>query len=132
MVQATDYYAIKLNTTRESFVMQAVKVDRNTDAGISAIFRIVLQRLPTPVERKLATDFLLKERKRQEEVKNQTASLSKEGAQRAERKLQAAKNNGSGNKAIVNEGDLVERVAFSPWETLVQSLLFCNEAAYVN
>jgi hypothetical protein len=27
MVQATDYYAIKLNTTRESFVMQAVKVD---------------------------------------------------------------------------------------------------------
>jgi hypothetical protein len=26
MVQVTDYYAIKLNTTRKSFVMQAVKV----------------------------------------------------------------------------------------------------------
>ena len=65
-------------------------------------------------------------------MKAQSEKLNKEGAMLAERKLQAARNNGSDTKAIVNEGNLVERAAFSPWETLVQSLLFCNEAAYVN
>jgi hypothetical protein len=33
---------------------------------------------------------------------------------------------------IVNEGSVVDRVRLSPWETLVQSLLFSNEVAYVN
>jgi hypothetical protein len=113
-------------------VIQAVKGERSTEAGISAVFRIVLQRLPTAAERKLATTFLVKESKKQAEMKAQSVKLNKEGAMLAERKLQAARNNGSDTKAIVNEGNLVERAAFSPWETLVQSLLFCNEAVYVN
>jgi hypothetical protein len=33
---------------------------------------------------------------------------------------------------VVNEGNLVKRSVLSPWETLVQALLFSNEAAYLN
>jgi hypothetical protein len=50
----------------------------------------------------------------------------------AAQKLRGAKNSNNARKAIVNEGELTQRVAFSPWETLVQALIFANEAAYIN
>ena len=34
--------------------------------------------------------------------------------------------------AKLRAADIVQRVTFSPWETLVQAILFSNEAAYVN
>ena len=33
---------------------------------------------------------------------------------------------------VDDQAATLQRVAFSPWETLVQALLFSNEAAYVN
>ena len=80
----------------------------------------------------MAMQFLQNEAKHQMEVKMETADLNKDAAKRAEAKFKAALNNNSGRKAIVNDGDLVQRVTFSPWEALVQAILFSNEAAYVN
>jgi hypothetical protein len=34
--------------------------------------------------------------------------------------------------AKVRSAEIVERVTFSPWEALVQAIMFSNEAAYVN
>jgi hypothetical protein len=181
-------------------VIQAVSVERSTDAGINAIFRIVLQRLPTPVERQLATRFLVEEAKQQQGVREETASINKEAAKRAESRIKGQQNNNGAKKAVLNDtelageqvtlaksantisnvtnasemrvgwtvsgagipadtvitaitgntltlskkatisakdaklraADIVQRVTFSPWETLVQAILFSNEAAYVN
>ena len=181
-------------------VIQAVSVERSTDAGINAIFRIVLQRLPTPVERQLATKFLVEESKQQQGVREETAAINKEAAKRAESKIKGQQNNNGAKKAVLNDmelageqvtltksgntvtnvtnasemrvgwtvsgtglsadsvitsitgntltlskkatvsakdaklraADIVQRVTFSPWETLVQAILFSNEAAYVN
>ena len=38
----------------------------------------------------------------------------------------------SSKTAKLRAADIVKRVTFSPWETLVQAILFSNEAAYVN
>jgi hypothetical protein len=113
-------------------VVQAVVRDHNTDAGIVAIFRIVLQRTPTAIEREMAMKFLINENKMQAMVKAETAQTTLAAAKLAESKLKNAQNNNGARKAVVNEGEIVQRVAFSPWEALVQAIIFSNEAAYVN
>jgi hypothetical protein len=181
-------------------VIQAVAVEKSTDAGINAIFRIILQRLPTPVERQMATRFLVEEAKQQQGVRAETADINKEAAKRAENRIKGQQNNNGAKKAILNDleldgeavtltkntntvsnvtnaaelrvgwtvtgqgipadtvitsitgstvtlskkaqvsakdaklraADIVQRITFSPWETLVQAILFSNEAAYVN
>ncbi len=113
-------------------VVQAVKMEKNTDAGIVAIFKIILQRTPTPIEKQMALQFLINENKFQSTVKAATADINKEAAKLAANKLKAAQNNNGGKKAVLNDGDLVQRVTFSPWEALVQAIMFSNEAAYVN
>jgi hypothetical protein len=113
-------------------VVQAVKVNKDTNAGIVAIFRIILQRTPTQQEREMALKFLVNESKFQSTVKAETADANKEGAKMAANKLKSLQNNNNAKKAVVNEGELVQRVTFSPWEALVQAIMFSNEAAYVN
>jgi hypothetical protein len=120
------------NIVKRPEIVNAVAVERDTDKGITAIFRIVLQRSPSPLERKLALNFLLNEKKAQEEEKAQTAQLTMDAAKTAQDKVRRAQNTNNGRNAIANEGEAVQRVTFSPWETLVQALLFSNEAAYVN
>jgi hypothetical protein len=103
-----------------------------TDRGINAVYRVVLQRLPTPVERQRAINFLVTETKLQASVKAEASDLNKAATKAAERTLKNSQAANTARSAIVNEGELVQRVVFSPWETLVQSLLFSNEASYVN
>jgi hypothetical protein len=103
-----------------------------TDRGINAIYRVVLQRLPTPTERQRAISFLVTESKMQAAVKTEASELNKTAAKTAQKNLKTSQAMNTARSAIVNEGELVQRVAFSPWETLVQALLFSNEAAYVN
>jgi hypothetical protein len=103
-----------------------------TDRGINAVYRVVLQRLPTPSEKARAIKFLVAETGFQATVKAGASDMNKAAAKTAERNLKTSMAANTARSAIVNEGELVERVAFSPWETLVQSLLFSNEAAYVN
>jgi len=106
--------------------------EKNTDAGIVAVFKIVLQRTPTVAERKMALEFLIQESKAQDAVKLATDAIASQAMKQAEVRLKIATSNNNAKKAIVNHGQLVQRTAFSPWETLVQALIFCNEAAYVN
>jgi hypothetical protein len=87
-------------------VIQAVSVEKSTDAGISAIFRIVLQRLPTPAERQLATRFLVEEAKQQQGVRAETADINKEAAKRAESRIKGQQNNNGARKAILNDFEL--------------------------
>jgi hypothetical protein len=181
-------------------VVQAVAVEKNTKAGIVAIFRILLQRTPTVQEQEMALAFLVNENKFQSSVKAATAEINKEAAKIAASKLKAQQSNNGGKKAVLNDGefegpnvtltkgtnivtnvlnvpdlhvgaavsgqgippgtvivsaigttvtlsnkaiagsttaslraaDIVQRVTFSPWEALVQAIMFSNEAAYVN
>ena len=121
------------NIVKRPEIVQAVK--DGSDRGINAVYRVVLQRLPTPAERERATKFLVSESKQQAATKAATVQINKEATALAEKNLKKAesvKGDQANKAAIINEGQLVERVAFSPWETLVQALLFSNEAAYVN
>ncbi len=118
------------NVVKRPEIIQAVR--DGSERGISAVYRVVLQRLPTPVERKRAMDFLLKENKEQQTVKADAAKINLDAAKMADKKAKTAQNSKTATAAIQNEGEMVQRVAFSPWETLVQALLFSNEATYVN
>jgi hypothetical protein len=80
----------------------------------------------------MAMKFLINENKMQAMVKAETAQTTLAAAKLAESKLKNAQNNNGARKAVVNEGEIVQRVAFSPWEALVQAIIFSNEAAYVN
>jgi len=118
--------------SQRSEMVDAIKLEKNTTKGIVTAFRIVLQRTPTQAEQKFALDFLLKESKEQESIKQAMIPLAKEAQLKAEAKYKQALNNNNARKAIVNEGRVTERVTFSPWEVLLQSLMFTNEAAYIN
>ncbi len=122
--------AVVQNIVKRPEIIQGVR--DGADRGINAVYRVVLQRLPTPVERQRAIKFLLMETKMQASVKAEASDLNKAATKTAERNLKTSQAASTGRSAIVNEGELVQRVVFSPWETLVQSLLFSNEAAYVN
>ena len=124
--------AIVQNIVKRPEIVNAVSIQKDTDKGVSAVYRLVLQRLPTAAERKRAIDFLVMENKMQAAIKNEAAQINKDATKMAEKKLQSAQNAKTASAALVNEGELVQRVAFSPWEALVQALLFSNEAAYVN
>jgi hypothetical protein len=113
-------------------VVNAVLVERNTEKGIIALFKIILQRSPTPNEQKMALEFLLHETKHQEAVKMATEPIATQAMKSAEVRYKTLQTQNNARKAIVNQGDLIKRTAFTPWETLVQSLIFCNEAAYTN
>jgi mono/diheme cytochrome c family protein len=122
--------AVVQNIVKRPELVQAVH--EGTDQGITALYRVVLQRLPTQSERARAVSFLVSEKKNSAETKADSARMTEDAKKMAERKLKSAMANKNERAAIVNEGTLVERVAFSSWETLVQALLFSNEAAYIN
>jgi hypothetical protein len=122
--------AIVQNIVKRPEIVQANR--EGSDRAISAVYRVVLQRLPTPSERERAMNFLVMENKMQAVMKVEASKINQEATKMADKKLKTAQNAKAANAAIVNEGELVKRVAFSPWETLVQALLFSNEAAYVN
>jgi hypothetical protein len=120
------------NIVKRPEIVQAVR--EGSDRGLTAVYRVVLQRIPTASERERAMKFLLAENKQQATVKVEAAKLAQDAAKLADKKAKTAQAQSakSAFQAIQNEGEMVQRVAFSPWETLVQALLFSNEAAYVN
>ncbi|MEY5025699.1 MAG: hypothetical protein RLZZ244_1227 [Verrucomicrobiota bacterium] len=109
----------------------------NDRQRILGIYQIVLQRTPSKEEYDLAVSFLTREAKFQAAEIAATVGLTQKAQGLAEKDLNTAMK-GSTNQLrnmtsqIVNEGSVVDRVRLSPWETLVQSLLFSNEVAYVN
>ncbi|NBV87455.1 MAG: DUF1553 domain-containing protein, partial [Verrucomicrobia bacterium] len=124
--------SIVQNVVKRPEVVQAVSREHNTDAGIVAVFRIVLQRTPTPVEKEMAKAFLISENRMQAQVRSDSTQIAQAAAKKAEQKLQNEQRSNNARKAIINDGDLVQRAVFTPWEALVQAIMFSNEAAYVN
>ena len=114
-------------------VKTALATHRQDDV-VRAVYQVVLQRTPTQIEFEKAGTFLKIETTRQADYEKQQRTLLAKAQQRAEEILQTekSKNSVAARAAVVNAGDLVERTALTPWETLVQALLFSNEAAYLN
>jgi hypothetical protein len=108
-------------------------VAHGMESGIAAVYRILFQRTPTPLEVKKATEFLKVEAGRQSEIEKNQKSLLAASRKRAEEILQKekAQNEVAASAAIVNAGTLEKRAALTPWESLVQFLLYCNEAVYL-
>jgi hypothetical protein len=113
-------------------VIEAVVNQKNSRAGIMAVFQIVLQRTPSKAEFDMAMNFLQEEAKMQAGVAAATSEGVAKAMKQAEAQLKRDQNGDGKNKAVVNDGELVQRATLSPWETLVQALMFCNEAAYLN
>ncbi|MEY5027665.1 MAG: hypothetical protein RLZZ244_3193 [Verrucomicrobiota bacterium] len=116
-------------------IIDALVNRKDTRAGILNIFQIVLGRSPSKSEFDMAYSFLVKEARMQNDVVKGTEKLSADGLKQALldlKKNEIRGGRGDAKKAIMNEGELVARHALSPWESLVQALMFCNEAAYLN
>ncbi|MEY5026453.1 MAG: hypothetical protein RLZZ244_1981, partial [Verrucomicrobiota bacterium] len=113
-------------------VVDALVRQKDTRAGILAIFQIVLQRTPSQQEFEMAYRFVSAEAKNQGRVDEAMKQAEVDFQKQAERDLRSQQRNEGARKAILNEGELVQRVTLSPWETLVQALMFCNEATYLN
>lgn len=118
--------------SRRPEMIEAISKEHNTEKGIITAFKIVLQRTPTYDEKKAALDFLINEAKFHAQVKEEVAPLASQAQKVAETKYKQSLNNNNARKAIVNAGTVTERTAFTPWETLIQALIFTNEAAYIN
>ncbi|MEI6712187.1 MAG: PSD1 and planctomycete cytochrome C domain-containing protein [Verrucomicrobiota bacterium] len=113
-------------------VVEAVVTNKDARSGILNIFQIVLQRTPTKTEFEMALRFLQTEAKEQAKVASATAKSLTEGQKKAEELVRRSQTDNDTRKAVVNEGELVRRTTLSPWESLVQALMFCNESAYLN
>ena len=120
------------NISRRPEMLEAVLKEKNTEKGIVTAFKIVLQRTPSFEEKKNALQFLLTEAKLQDQVVQAVAPLTKEAQKIAETRYKQNLNSNNNRKAIVNQGNVTQRAAFSPWEALIQALIFTNEAAYIN
>ena len=88
---------------------------------ITALYRIILQRAPTPEEYKKGLAFVQVESQDWGANNFEAKNVSKGGRNRMD-----------GRASIKNEGFTVSRRPLNQWETYAQALLFSNEAAYVN
>jgi Protein of unknown function (DUF1553)/Protein of unknown function (DUF1549)/Planctomycete cytochrome C len=96
---------------------------------VFAIYHVIFQRNPKPMEIQLALQFVGNEAKNQPQVAPIAASKS---AMRLTARKGGAKGYGEAAKPIQNQGEIVERKPLTPWETYAQALLFSNEASYIN
>ncbi len=88
---------------------------------ISALYRIIFQRMPRPDEYKMGLAFV--------QVESQDWSANNFAAKNIK---QGGGNRMDGRATIKNDGFRVSRRPLNQWETYTQALLFSNEAAYVN
>jgi mono/diheme cytochrome c family protein len=88
---------------------------------ISALYRIIFQRMPTKEEYKMGREFL-----KAEAADAEANSYVYEGS------IRRGGGRGGAMAAIKNDGLRVSRRPLSPWETYAQVLLLSNESAYVN
>ena len=101
---------------------------------VMGLYKVVLQRTPMKDEIALAIQFLREETK----AKPQMVASAKEITDKASKRVEERKkrdmepNRMDGLSAIRNQGQYVAREALTEWETLAQTLLLSNEAAYVN
>jgi hypothetical protein len=104
--------------------------DAKDDLGkVFALYHVIFQRNPKPMEIQLALQFVGAETKNQPQAAPIASSVP---PMRLTARKGGAKGYGDASKAIQNQGEMVERKPLTPWETYAQALLFSNEASYVN
>lgn len=124
--------------TKQIILRPEIQRAENDRQRILAIYQIVLQRTPSKEEFELANKFLAREAKSQAAEEKEMKAVAAESSRMTAKNTPIPKVVGAAalqknmTKAIVNEGEVIQRIRLSPWETLVQTLLFANEAAYVN
>jgi hypothetical protein len=99
---------------------------------VFAIYRIMFQRQPKPRELEVAIDFIQKEKNKQKEVAAMADEIAKKNEEVQKRLDMIRNRDNDARRAVINAGDIVERKPLDAWETFAHSLLFANEAAYVN
>ena len=108
---------------------------------VNAIYRVLFQRSPKaadptrgfPSEMELAFKFVGEENKLEPQMAEANRALSEKSAKKAKERYEQSMNGmNDGQRAIQNEGKIVERKPLTSWETYVQALLLSNESAYVN
>jgi mono/diheme cytochrome c family protein len=99
---------------------------------VMEIYRVIFQRTPRPEEIDMAIKFITAENKKQAETVAAIKDVAAKAQEQAKKRAMDRANSNSNTKAIQNEGDVVERKPLTPWETFAHTLLFANEAAYVN
>jgi cytochrome c553 len=90
-------------------------------ARITALYRIIFQRMPRADEYKMGMAFVNIESQDWSANNFAAKNITKGGGNRMDARAE-----------IKNEGFRVSRRALNQWETYAQALLFSNEAAYVN
>jgi hypothetical protein len=102
-------------------------------AGVQALYRVVLQRTPNQLEMAKALAFLKREKEAQAGIEKSQQALLAQAKRRASEVLANAQNKAAvdARAEVVNSGQVVERATLTPWETMAQVLLFCNEAIYL-
>jgi hypothetical protein len=99
------------------------------------VYRIMYQRTPSPTELALTSKFLQDETRKQAEVNALATEMAKRNADIQKKYADAQKaliTSRDQRRAILNQGQVVERRVLSVWETWVQALLMANESVYVN
>ena len=116
-----------------SEVKTALAAKRDDDV-VRAVYQVVFQRTPNALELTKAAKFLQLETARQSDFESQQRTLLAQAEERAKELLAKEEKSKqvAAKAAVLNEGELVTRTALTPWETLVQALLFSNEAVYLN
>jgi hypothetical protein len=117
-------------------IVSRPEVGRATDSlsTVVALYNIIFQRNPQPLEIQMGIQFVAKETQNQPQM---SPAEQKAGGNPNARLAKNGKKGGGGKRyegtqAIQNTGDYVDRKPLTPWETYAQALLFSNEASYVN
>ncbi len=97
------------------------------------LYNIIYQRPPKSMdETKIVFKFLEEEGRAQPAVLTAMKDITKKADEQAKRRADDRAKSDSGTKAIQNDGTVVQRTPLNAWETLAQTMLMSNEAAYVN
>ena len=99
---------------------------------VFALYRIMFQRQPGPLEIQMGISFVTKEKTKQAEVDAMGPQIAKKNAEIQKRVDDLAKRDNDAKRAVQNSGEIVERKPLKPWEAYAHALLFANEAIYVN
>ena len=99
---------------------------------VFALYRIMFQRQPAPMEIDMGIKFVQKEKFKQAEVDAMAPEIAKKNAEIQKRVDDLKKRDNDAKRAVQNEGDIIERKPLKPWEAYAHALLFANESSYVN
>ena len=119
--------SFSVDVARNIVARPEVAAAQTDSEKVSALYHVIFQRDPKPMEIQLAQQFVSTESKNPAQAAPM-AAVSKWILRLRARRRRA----GEAFQALPNEGEIVERKPLTPWETYAQALLFSNEVSYVN